>query len=387
MIQIGCTKKLIDYLGISPAQAAKEINPLFAFSANLVVLNRRKCIAVANDTTGCGFLLYGITTSDKKKLQQLLETGLRNMLASENIAENVIDRYISDCGFPASLCKTVDRSSAARLNKFCQRIGYYEKCFEPDYRFQTILLPVINYDIRFTADKKDVYATYEEQERLLQEKYGTLYNTCAGVFDISLELETPCIRRVMIPMNFSLFYLHDIIQNLFLWKDCHLHEFILKRSKNGNPIQIAKIPFEDDEDIHDASEIEIIDEREVTLEEIFSNTDSISYEYDFGDGWTHTVRLVEVIGGADIPAPVCTELKGDAPPEDCGGLGGYSELIRIIKDPKDPQYKDMVAWNGGTEIYQKSIRSINYDLRRRYLAERFICIMKWLMTKNRFSRL
>lgn len=371
MIQIGCTKKLIDYLGISPAQAAKEIDPLFAFSANLVVMNRRKCIVIANDSTGCGFLLYGIMASDKKKLQQLLEAGLRNMLASENIAENVIDRYIGDCCFPASLCKTVDRSSAAKLNKFCQRIGYYENCYEPDDRFQTILLPVINYDIRFTADKKDVYATYEEQERLLKEKYGTLYNTCAGVFDISLEIETPCIRRVMIPMNFSLFYLHDIIQNLFLWKGCHLHEFILKRSKNGNPIQIAKIPFEDDEDIYDASEIELIDEREVTLEEIFSKIDNITYEYDFGDGWTHEVRLVEVIGGADIPAPVCTELKGDAPPEDCGGPGGYSELIRILQDPKDPQYKNMVAWNGGTEIYQKSIRSINYDLRRRYLAGAF----------------
>ena len=51
-----------------------------------------------------------------------------------------------------------------------------------------------------------------------------------------------------------------------------------------------------------------------------------------------------------IPAPVCTELKGDAPPEDCGGPGGFSELIRILQDPKDPQYKDMVEWNGGGRV-------------------------------------
>ena len=166
MIQIGCTKKLIDYLGISPAETAKGIDPLFAFSANLIVMNRRKCIVIVNDSTGCGFLLYGITAGDKKKLQEQLEAGLRNMLASENISQEVIDRYIADCRFPASFCKTADRSSAAKLNKYCQKIGYYENCFEPDDRFQTILLPVINYDIRFTADKKDVYATYEEQERL-----------------------------------------------------------------------------------------------------------------------------------------------------------------------------------------------------------------------------
>ena len=241
MIQIGCTKKLIDYLGISPAQATKGIDPLFAFSANLIVMNRRNCIVIANDSTGCGFLLYGITAGDKKKLQELLEAGLRNMLASESISQEVIDRYIADCCFPASLCKTGDRSSVARLNKFCQRIERYENCFEPDDRFQTVLLPMINDDLRFTSDKKDVYATYEEQERALKEKYGKLYSTRAGVFDISLELETPCLRCFTVPMNFSLFYLHDIIQNLFLWKDYNLHEFIMKRARSGSPIQIARI--------------------------------------------------------------------------------------------------------------------------------------------------
>lgn len=371
MIQIGCTKKLIDYLGISPAQTAKGIDPLFAFSANLIVLNRRKCIVIANDTTGCGFLLYGITAGDKKKLQNLLKAGLRNMLASENISQEVIDRYIADCCFPASFCKTTDRSSVAKLNKFCQRVERFENCFEPDDLFQTIILPEINYDIKFTADKKDVYATYEEQERAFKEKYGKLYSTRAGVFDVSLELETPCLRRVTIPMDFSLFYLHDIIQNLFLWKDYHLHEFILKRSKNGRPLRIARIPSSEDEDIFGASGCEIVDEREITLEEVFSKTDSISYEYDFGDGWTHEVRLVEIIEDAAIPAPVCTELKGDAPPEDCGGPGGFSELIRILKDPKDPQYDELVEWNGGSSVFQKNIEWINSDLRRRYLAGAF----------------
>ncbi len=371
MIQIGCTKKLIDYLGISPAQATKGIDPLFAFSANLIVMNRRKCIVIANDSTGCGFLLYGITAGDKKKLQELLEAGLRNMLASESISQEVIDRYIADCCFPASLCKTGDRSYVARLNKFCQRIERYENCFEPDDRFQTVLLPMINDDLRFTSDKKDVYATYEEQERALKEKYGKLYSTRAGVFDISLELETPCLRCVTVPMNFSLFYLHDIIQNLFLWKDYHLHEFILKRSKSGRPIQLARIPSPEDDDIYGARGCEIVDEREITLEEVFSKSDRISYEYDFGDGWTHEIRLVEIIEDADLPAPVCTELKGDAPPEDCGGPGGFSELIRILQDKKDPRHDELAQWNGGSRVFQKNIEWINCDLRRRYLAGAF----------------
>ena len=83
------------------------------------------------------------------------------------------------------------------------------------------------------------------------------------------------------------------------------------------------------------------------------------------------MRLVEIIEDAAIPAPVCTELKGDAPPEDCGGPGGFSELIRILKDPKDPQYDELVEWNGGSSVFQKNIEWINSDLRRRYLAGAF----------------
>ena len=65
---------------------------------------------------------------------------------------------------------------------------------------------------------------------------------------------------------------------------------------------------------------------------------------------------------------VCTEMTGDAPPEDCGGPYGFLELQRILKNPKDPQYKEMREWCYGMRYYQKNINGINHDLRRRYLA-------------------
>ncbi len=371
MIQIGCTNKLLDFLNMSSAPAAEEKEPLFDFSANLIVLNRKKCIAVMNNETCCGFLLYGITANDRKRLQELLEAGLRNMLSSENITGEVIDRYIADCSFPATFCKSANRSAVARLNKICQRIDFYKNSFIPNDRFQTILLPLINDDVKLLDKGKNSFLTFEKQEILFRERYGKLYGCRAGVFDVSLELETPCVRRVMIPMDFSLFYLHDVIQNLFLWNDCHLHEFVLKRSKSGRPIKIATLPSLEDEDYFSANGCSVIDEQDITLNDVFSKSKSIEYEYDFGDGWTHEIRLVETIDDADIPAPVCTELKGDAPPEDCGGPGGFSELTRILQDPNDPQYKDLVEWYGFSSVYQKNIKWINSDLRRRYLAGAF----------------
>ena len=72
---IHCTKKLLDFLEIAP-QPSEVAEPLFSFSANLLVLNRRKCVVVVNEATGCGFLLYGITAKDKKRIQEKLEEAL-----------------------------------------------------------------------------------------------------------------------------------------------------------------------------------------------------------------------------------------------------------------------------------------------------------------------
>ena len=136
-MKISCTKKLLDYLEIAPQTSGTE-DPLFAFSANLLALNRRKCIAVFHEASGCGFLLYGITAKDKKDIQGKLEAGLRNMLASENISGDVIDRYLADCAFPAAFCKNTDRSAVTRLNHFCKQIEWFADCYEPDDPFQTM---------------------------------------------------------------------------------------------------------------------------------------------------------------------------------------------------------------------------------------------------------
>jgi hypothetical protein len=35
------------------------------------------------------------------------------------------------------------------------------------------------------------------------------------------------------------------------------------------------------------------------------------------------------------------------PPEDVGGLSGYYQFLRVMKDPKHPQHEDMLEWVGG----------------------------------------
>ncbi|PIE46553.1 MAG: hypothetical protein CSA42_07895, partial [Gammaproteobacteria bacterium] len=42
--------------------------------------------------------------------------------------------------------------------------------------------------------------------------------------------------------------------------------------------------------------------------------------------------------------PLCTGGKRACPPEDCGGLPGYYQLVEILADKKHQEYNDMVDW-------------------------------------------
>ena len=44
--------------------------------------------------------------------------------------------------------------------------------------------------------------------------------------------------------------------------------------------------------------------------------------------------------------PVCLTRKRACPPEDCGGVWGYSDLLETIQYPEHPEYEDMMDWLG-----------------------------------------
>ena len=55
------------------------------------------------------------------------------------------------------------------------------------------------------------------------------------------------------------------------------------------------------------------------------------WEYDFGDGWEHDVRLsaVEEYAEGEPRQIVFVSGKRACPPEDCGGIWGYEELLEL----------------------------------------------------------
>jgi len=176
---------------------------------------------------------------------------------------------------------------------------------------------------------------------------------------ISLKNSTPPIwRRVLVKSSISFYELHYTIQIAMGWGNYHLFEFKIGDYRIG----IIDEDFEDPE----SATSKIIVANEITLDEVISKGDFkyFSYEYDFGDGWMHSIIVEKTLPlEQDKYYPVCIKGKLNCPPEDCGGLYGYYNLLEIISNKKHPDYGDMVEWMGGRfDPTEFEVEDVNEDL-------------------------
>lgn len=76
-----------------------------------------------------------------------------------------------------------------------------------------------------------------------------------------------------------------------------------------------------------------IDYRDLTVADLLTKKhDRITYEYDYGDRWEHDIFLEDITTvNPQIKYPVCIEGKMSCPPEDCGGINGYHDILFILK--------------------------------------------------------
>lgn len=144
-------------------------------------------------------------------------------------------------------------------------------------------------------------------------------------FRIRVDLQRtkpPVWRRIEVPGDILLPRLHEVIQAAMGWTDSHLHRF--RTSKDWNAPE-----FLTQFDLDEGDEGMLEDD--VRLDQILSaEGDRLWYDYDFGDGWKHLLRVEKVLENPPS-APVCISGKLACPPEDCGGVWGYAELADWVR--------------------------------------------------------
>jgi hypothetical protein len=157
----------------------------------------------------------------------------------------------------------------------------------------------------------------------------------AEIFQVKVTLlwtDPPVWRRLLLPADLTLEQLHIALQISMGWHDSHLHEFFAGGRRFGPPE-----PGED-----------CLDEGKSRLPELLASAGAKAiYTYDFGDSWEHEILLEERLPAAPgQPYPACTAGEGACPPEDCGGVPGYYELLEAIGDPKHERRAEVRAWLG-----------------------------------------
>ncbi len=169
----------------------------------------------------------------------------------------------------------------------------------------------------------------------------------------------PIWRRLQVASDTSLYKLHQIIQIAMDWDNSHLHHFIVgetvydDRASEPDPFGLG---------------MESKDERKAKLGQLLSRPkEKLLYEYDFGDSWEHEILLEKVLPPDEgTRYPVCVGGKRAAPPDDCGGIWGYYEMLDALSDPDHPDHEEYDEWLGAepfdTETFD--LDAINDRLRR-----------------------
>jgi Plasmid pRiA4b ORF-3-like protein len=143
----------------------------------------------------------------------------------------------------------------------------------------------------------------------------------------------PIWRRILMPCTMTLADLHLAIQKVMDWDDDHLHNFEIGQMEYSDP---AMVP-------------EAADEARVTLSSLVTaGKTRFLYTYDFGDDWKHDIQIEKALPTTATAKayPACVAGARNSPPEDCGGVWGYEELLAVLADPDHLDREERLEWLG-----------------------------------------
>jgi hypothetical protein len=161
-------------------------------------------------------------------------------------------------------------------------------------------------------------------------------------FRIELQGIEPAIwRRIQVPADYSFWDLHVAIQDSMGWLDYHLHAFHMKRKSGSKMVEIG-IPDGEADHV-------VLAGWEESISDYFVEPGvEVKYDYDFGDDWHHKVLLEGILlKEPAVKYPLCVAGERACPPEDCGGISGYEDLLKVLSKPRTSEYKETISWLQG----------------------------------------
>ena len=374
---IQCTKKMLDKLDsekirmVSADECDDGADGFYSWHVNYITINRRKVIVCMNNLIRYPIILYRPKAKDIAHLESRIKEGIRTAFLEEGIPQELVEEYFRNCG-DVRFSKTKDRKLLAKLNQTCQIVQYYAELLDEDTVVQNrASLKLGRYMVKFEGQYEcpahKLFRAFCRMRNIPEQDWEQILEIENYLLKIRLMLEHYDIwRRILIPARCTFEELHMAIQYTFGWFGYHLHEFSVVdqnyKAEEGTPLYAypKKIRIVDGEDPEveqflERDRYEVKYDTKTSLREIFEETDRCIYTYDFGDNWEHEIILEKVERNSHNRIPYLLEQKGERPPEDVGGEGGFEEYMRIVSDPENSEYEFMVQWAENTRAEQRTI--------------------------------
>jgi len=229
-----------------------------------------------------------------------------------------------------------------------------------------------------TALRPDVNIIERAQQRL------QLKITLGGI-------EPKIWRRFVVDDSLTFHELHQIIQRVMGWGNYHAYEFMVDKVRiegegdAGYCVDLMWRSFR--------SKAKTVSAATTMIKDFLKKEkQKFTYLYDLGDCWKHSVVVEKILLGNDEQCPLVLDGARICPPEDCGGVHGYKELLEIQKDRSHPLYQERIMeWLGGpfdpeyfdVERVNKSLRTGDFENAYEIFDERGTKISQYTGLKMR----
>ena len=136
-------------------------------------------------------------------------------------------------------------------------------------------------------------------------------------------------REIKVPSNLTLTALGEVLQDAMGWMHEHLYQF-----RKGD---VYFVDREQMEDSFGFGRFSFRDMAQCTVDDMLTEKGKrVVFEYDFGDSWEHDLwyKGEREYNPGEKPSITFVKGQGACPPEDCGGIWGYEDLLEIKKKKK-----------------------------------------------------
>lgn len=334
MFSICATKKLADPIGITLAlERSESTTRLGDWYANRVFIRPKQHVIFVNETTLLPIIVP--LTPAKTLLPRFVQqygTVLRHLGVDE--ASIAVETASMDA---VAWAKTTNRSVVGSMNGFIKDIEFWNGTGD-DASLTKLAVRLAGTPCR--VGRSQPIWPDEETLKAFTSTQPPQPNDSASVHQLKVTLHTvkpPVWRRIQVPSNMPLDKLAPVLEAAMGWLGGHLHSY-----ESGN----IRYQQPDPDGFFDSPMFRSVDESTITLGEVLpAEKAKMTWDYDFGDGWEHTIVVEQIFINEDnVTLPRCITGRRACPPEDCGGPCGYQDLLHALADPTHEQHEELSEW-------------------------------------------